>query len=220
MSKKHNKIRRDSADVELRTAAADARGIDQQNGRFTYEQSHLGQRAPELQLYSEVSRRLPVALDKHVRQASVEALNQALADIMALRDLYKKHHWQVSGPTFYSLHLLFDKHYKEQAELVDVIAERIQSLGGISIAMPQDVAEMTRLPRPPRGREEVPVQISRLLEAHQTILEGARRSATEAAARGDDGTNDLLVSDVIRTNEAQVWFISEHLVDAPLTRAE
>jgi starvation-inducible DNA-binding protein len=53
----------------------------------------------------------------------------SLADTMMLRDLYKKHHWQVAGQTFYQLHLLFDKHYTEQSTLVDALAERIQSLG-------------------------------------------------------------------------------------------
>ncbi len=207
------------ARVETNTQGG-ANGSDKRDGRFTHGQPRLGQRAPELQPFGEVSRRLPVALEVGVRRASTEALNQTLADTTALRDLYKKHHWQVSGPTFYSLHVLFDKHYKEQAELMDIIAERVQSLGGVSIAMPQDVAEMTIIPRPPRGREEVPVQISRLLEAHRTILEEAHKYAAEAAERGDDGTNDLLVSDVIRTNEAQAWFISEHLVDAPLTHVE
>jgi len=197
-----------------------ANGGTRRDQRFTHGQPVLGQRAREIQPYGEMSRRLPVGLDEDVRRASVEALNQTLADTTALRDMYKKHHWQVSGPTFYSLHLLFDKHYQEQAELVDIIAERIQSLGGVSIAMPQDVAEMTKLSRPPRGREEVPVQISRLLEGHQTILEEAHKSAAQAAERGDDGTNDLLVSNVIRTNEAQAWFISEHLVEAPLTHAQ
>lgn len=210
MSQKHEYKRSAVAGEELITA----------HEHFTHGQPHLGQRARELQPYGEVIRRLPVALGEDVRRASVEALNQTLADTTALRDLYKKHHWQVSGPTFYGLHLLFDKHYEEQAELVDTIAERVQSLGGISIAMPHDVAEMTRLSRPPRGREEVPVQISRLLEAHQTILEEAHKAAAEAAERGDDGTNDLFVSNVIRLNEAQAWFISEHLVDAPLTAAE
>lgn len=208
------------ADAELTNSNNGASERDQRDGRSTHGQPALGQRARELQAYGEVSRRVPVALDEEVRLASVEALNQTLDDTTALRDMYKKHHWQVSGPTFYSLHLLFDKHYKEQAELVDTIAERIQSLGGISIAMPHDVAEMTKLSRPPRGREEVPVQISRLLEAHQTILEEAHKSAARSAERGDDGTNDLFVSDVIRTNEAQSWFISEHLVDGPLTHAE
>jgi starvation-inducible DNA-binding protein len=151
---------------------------------------------------------------------SVNALNQVLADTMTLRDMYKKHHWQVSGHTFYQLHLLFDKHFEEQSELVDQIAERIQLLGGISIAMAPDVAETTRIERPPRGREEVPVQISRLLEAHELILKESRESAKEADDAGDDGTNDLLVSDVIRTNELQVWFVSEHLVDLPVVKAE
>ena len=139
---------------------------------------------------------------------------------MTLRDLYKKHHWQVVGPTFYQLHLLFDKHFGEQVELVDLLAERIQLLGGISIAMAPDVAETTRIERPPRGREEVPVQISRLLEAHEQILELAHEAAKRADESGDDGTNDLLVSDVIRTNELQVWFLAEHLVESPTVRAE
>ena len=78
-------------------------------------------------------------------------LNQLLADTITLRDLYKKHHWQVAGPTFYQLHLLFDKHSEEQNELVDAIAERIQLLGGVSLAMAPDVAETTLIPRPPEA---------------------------------------------------------------------
>jgi starvation-inducible DNA-binding protein len=155
---------------------------------------------------------MPIALSEKVCQASIERLNQLLADTMTLRDLYKKHHWQVSGKTFYQLHLLFDKHFDEQLELVDQIAERIQSLGGLSYAMAADVAENTNIPRPPKGREEVPVQISRLLTAHEIILQGARASARKAAEMGDDGTNDLLVSNVIRMNEMQVWFLAEHVV--------
>jgi starvation-inducible DNA-binding protein len=146
-------------------------------------------------------------------------LNQLLADTMTLRDLYKKSHWQVSGPTFYQLHLLFDKHFEEQVEVVDAIAERIQLLGGISIAMAADVAETTQIERPPRGREEVPVQLSRILEAHELILEETRTMARLATDAGDDGTNDLLVSQVLRTNELQTWFIAEHLVDVPAVEA-
>ena len=159
---------------------------------------------------------VPIALDASVRGVSVENLNQVLVDTMTLRDLYKKHHWQVSGPTFYQLHLLFDKHFDEQSELVDSIGERIQSLGGVSIAMAHDVAEMTLIPRPPRGRDEVTIQIARLLQAHEIVLKEARAMARQAAEAGDDGTNDLLVSEVIRTNERHVWFVAEHLADTPL----
>jgi starvation-inducible DNA-binding protein len=179
----------------------------------------LHQHASEIQPYGKIAK-LPIALDQQVCAADVELLNQILADTMTLRDMYKKHHWQVAGPTFYQLHLLFDKHFEEQSELVDAIAERIQLLGGISIAMAPDVAETTFIPRPPRGREEAPVQISRLLEAHEIILKEARTVAKQAAQAGDDGTNDLLVSQVIRTNELQVWFLAEHLVDVPVVRAD
>src|SRR6202162_1594701 len=92
---------------------------------------------------------LPIGLGETECKESVERLNQILVDTMTLRDLYKKHHWQVSGRTFYQLHLLFDKHYDEQAELVDMIAERIQLLGGLSYAMAADVAEHTTVHRPP-----------------------------------------------------------------------
>ena len=180
----------------------------------------LNQQGQILQKYGTVLPKLPLALDVKVREASVERLNQVLADTMTLRDLYKKHHWQIVGPTFYQLHLLFDKHYTEQNELIDEIAERIQVLGGLSVAMAPDVAELTRIPRAPRDREEVPVQLSRLLEAHRLILEAVRTAAEQAADDGDDGTNDLLVSQVLRTNELQVWFLYEHVVDTPLTRAE
>lgn len=155
---------------------------------------------------------LPIALGEQARSQSIEALNQILADTISLRDMYKKHHWQVSGPAFYQLHLLFDAHYEEQAELVDSIAERIMSLGGVSVAMAHDVAEMSMIRRPPKGREAPAMQMTRLLEAHRHILAQSREAAKAAAEAGDDGTNDLLVSDVIRLNEKQTWFIAEHLV--------
>ena len=183
-------------------------------------QPHFSQKAPELQAYGTVTNTMPLQLEQAVRLEMTEQLNQLLADTITLRDLYKKSHWQVAGPTFYQLHLLFDKHYEEQNELVDTIAERIQLLGGISIAMAADVAELTRIPRPPKGREEVPVQLSRLLDAHQVILSHCRELAERSDKLGDAGTNDMVVSDVLRTSELQVWFVSEHLVEAPLVEAD
>ena len=182
-------------------------------------QPRIHQRAREIQEYGTVTHALPLELEEPVRLEMTEQLNQLLADTMTLRDLYKKSHWQVAGPTFYQLHLLFDKHFNEQSELVDTIAERIQLLGGLAIAMAHDIAETTQIERPPRGREEVQVQISRLLEAHQVIIGQCRALAKRASALGDDGTNDLAVSDVLRTNELQAWFVSEHLVNMPLVEA-
>jgi starvation-inducible DNA-binding protein len=183
-------------------------------------QPRFHQSAPPIQAYGTVSHALPLELEEPVRLEMTEQLNLLLADSITLRDLYKKSHWQVAGPTFYQLHLLFDKHFAEQVDMVDKIAERIQLLGGISLAMAHDIAETTRIPRPPRDREEVPVQISRLLDAHQIIIGHCRELAERADELGDQGTNDLVVSDVLRANELQVWFLSEHLVQVPLTIAE
>jgi starvation-inducible DNA-binding protein len=182
-------------------------------------QPRIHQRAPEIQPYGTVTHALPLELEEPVRLEMTEQLNQLLADTMTLRDLYKKSHWQVAGPTFYQLHLLFDKHHDEQAELVDTIAERIQTLGGVSLTMAHDVAETTQIARPPRGREEVAVQLSRLLDAHQIIIRQSRTLARRASQLGDDGTNDVVVSDVLRTNELESWFVSEHLVNVPLVEA-
>ena len=186
--------------------------------RTVSAQPRLHQRGAEIQAYGTVNHLLPLELEEPVRLEMTALLNQLLADTMTLRDLYKKAHWQVVGPTFYQLHLLFDKHFNEQAELVDAIAERIQLLGGVSIAMAADIAETTQIERPPRGREDVPVQLSRLLDAHQIVIRQSRKLARRAGELGDDGTNDLVVSEVLRGNELQVWFLSEHLVDVPLVK--
>lgn len=200
-----------------RKSPASTKG-EQSEGRPISANPLLHQKAKEIQLYGTITK-MPISLDEKICAQSAANLNQLLADTITLRDMYKKHHWQVAGHTFYQLHLLFDKHHGEQDELVDALAERIQLLGGVSLAMAPDVAETSSIPRPPRGREEVPVQISRLLEAHEIILKEARSMAKQAQESGDDGTNDLLVSDVIRTNELQTWFLAEHVVAVPLVRA-
>lgn len=177
------------------------------------------QRGPEIQRYGTVTHAFHLELEEPVRLEITERLNQLLSDSITLRDLYKKAHWQVAGPTFYQLHLLFDKHFNEQVEIVDTIAERIQLLGGLAIAMAHDVAETTQIERPPRGREEVPVVISRLLDAHQIVIRQCRELASKADELGDAGTNDMVVSDVLRSNELEAWFLSEHLVRMPLVTA-
>jgi len=179
---------------------------------LTHQQAH------EIQPFGHLVK-MPIALSEVTCKESVANLNQLLADTITLRDMYKKHHWQVAGPTFYQLHLLFDKHAGEQTEIVDLLAERIQTLGGVCLAMAHDVAETTLIPRPPKGREEAPIQISRLLHAHEVVIKEARAMARRAAEAGDDGTNDLLVSDVVRPNELQAWFVAEHVIDVPLVRA-
>jgi starvation-inducible DNA-binding protein len=181
-------------------------------------QPRLHQHVREVQRFDQ-RRALPLGLPEDARGEIAALLNQVLSDTRILHDLYKKSHWLMRGATFYQLHLLMDKHAGEQDELVDALAERVQTLGAIAVGDPRHVAELTSLPRPPDGAEEVPAMLSRLLEAHELVMKEVREAAHRADALGDDGSNDLLVSEVLRTNELQTWFVVEHLVDTPLVNA-
>ena len=188
------------------------------SSRKVSPQPRLGQRAPEIQRFGTL-RQLPIALSAEARTESCRLLNEILADSMVLAALYKKAHWNAAGPTFYQLHLLFDKHYEEQVELVDALAERVQMLGGISVGDPRHAAELTSIPRPPDGAEEVPVVLSRLLDAHETMIEKIRAALDKTEENKDLGSNDLLMGDVLRRHEMQVWFLAEHVVEVPLVEA-
>lgn len=188
------------------------------HSKRTESQPWLHQKGVEIQEFGTV-RQFPVGMSYETRMYSCERLNQILADTQILFGLYKKHHWLMRGPTFYQLHLLLDKHAGEQLAIIDTIAERVQTMGGVAVGDPRHVAEITVVPRPPDGAEEVPAMVSRLLEAHETILIASHDAAKRADEMGDDGTNDLLVSEVIRTGELQSWFLAEHLVDTPLVHA-
>jgi starvation-inducible DNA-binding protein len=185
------------------------------NGRRRSPEPKLDVKAPEIQRFGTL-RTLPIGLPDKARTSSCQLLNEILSDSMVLYALYKKHHWLVAGPTFYQLHLLFDKHAEEQAEIIDLLAERVQSLGGIAVGDPRHAAELTTIPRPPHGAEEVAVMIDRTLRAHETIIEKVRAGIETTDKSEDWGTNDVLMSDVLRRHELQVWFLSEHVVDVPL----
>jgi starvation-inducible DNA-binding protein len=203
---------------DRKKAARSARRDGSDARRRPSPEPRLVQRGVEIQRFGTL-RLLPIALSAEARGQSAQLLNRILADTTILYALYKKHHWLVAGPTFYQLHLLFDKHAEEQLELIDLLAERVQSLGGIAVGDPRHVAELTRIERPPDGAEEVPAMIARLLEGHETIITAVRDAIDRTERNGDWGSNDLLMSDVLRRNELQVWFLSEHLVDVPLVDA-
>jgi len=178
----------------------------------------LVQHGPLIQEFGTL-RLLPIALSHEARGFSCQLLNQILADTLILYSLYKKHHWQMRGPTFEQLHLLLDTHAGEQLELIDTLAERVPMLGGVAIADPRHVAELTTIARAPDGVEEVGAMLSRLLAAHEAIITAVRAAIEKTAQNGDAGSNDLLMGDVLRTHEQQVWGVAEHLVDTPLLRA-
>src|SRR5439155_20933442 len=183
--------------------------------RAASPEPRLAPKGEEIQRFGSL-RFLPIALARDARTESCRLLNEILADTMIIYALYKKHHWLVAGPTFYQLHLLFDKHADEQLEIVDLLAERVQSLGGIAVGDPRHVAELTSIERAPDGAEDVPAMITRLLAAHEKVIVRTREAIELTEENKDWGSNDLLMSDVLRRNELQVWFTAEHLVDVHL----
>ncbi|MGD9530105.1 Dps family protein [Pseudonocardia sp.] len=178
-------------------------------------QPRLHHNGVEIQPFGKL-RDLPIALDQGTRKGSVELLNPILADSLLLYSHYKKYHWLMRGHTFYQLHLLLDKHAAEQLELIDMLAERVQMLGGVAVGDPRHVAELTSVARPPDGAEEVPAMLSRLLETHEIIIGKVREGIVRTEETGEWGTNDLLMGDVLRRHEMQVWFLAEHLDPVPV----
>ncbi|MEK6439179.1 Dps family protein [Pseudonocardia sp. T1-2H] len=104
--------------------------------------------------------------------------------------------------------------------LIDEVAERIQTLGGVAVGDPRHVAEITELQRPPDGAEDVPSMLSRLLEGHEIIIGVLREAIEKTDENGDAGTNDLLTGTVLRRHEMHTWFVAEHLVDVPVVRED
>jgi starvation-inducible DNA-binding protein len=218
--KTHTEARRLSDTSPQRTPLSEkTRAVQKNETSHIRSQPLFRQQGVEIQEFGTL-RLLPLALGMLERQESCQLLNQILADTLVLYHLYKKHHWMMRGHTFYQLHVLLDKHANEQLELIDMLAERVQTLGGVAIADPRHVAELTQINRPPDGVEEVPVMLSRLLEAHEHIIDETREAIRKTGESGDSGTNDLLIGDVLRKHELQVWFLAEHLVDTPLVRSQ
>lgn len=140
-------------------------------------------------------------------QKSTAILQAILANTIFMYSLYKKYHWHVIGKDFYEYHLLFDKHAKQQLPLIDTLAERLRTLGDVAPGMPQEVAKNTTLTEP-RGTTQDPVKmIDNLLTIHEAYIQEVRGAIDITNASGDEGTSDLLVSDILRVHELQTWFI-------------
>ena len=149
-------------------------------------------------------------LPEATRKAIVDMLNGELANAIDLSLQAKQAHWNVRGPDFYQLHLLFDKVYEATQEFVDLIAERATSLGGVAEGAAEVVTKRTTLPRYPLtikgGREHVDA-LSKSLAAFAKI---ARRAIDQADELRDKDTADLF-TEISREVDKQLWFVEAHL---------
>ena len=168
-------------------------------------QPRLHQTAPEIQAYGSVSHSLPLELEEPVRLEITERLNQLLADTITIRDLYKKSHWQVAGPTFYQLHLLFDKHFEQQSELVDAIAERIRALGFPAPGTYTEFAKLSSIPETP-GVPPATDMVRLLVEGHEAVARTARKIFPAVEKASDEPTADLLTQR-LQVHEKTAWML-------------
>lgn len=148
-----------------------------------------------------------LALDPDAVKKNARNLQVILANTIYMYQLYKKYHWHVTGKDFYQYHLLFDKHAGEQPALIDGIAERMRTLGLDVAAMPMDVSADATLSEKEAAGHDPQAMVRNLLNAHEEYLKHVREAVAVTEDAGDDGTNDLLVSDVMRVHELQTWFI-------------
>jgi len=140
-------------------------------------------------------------------QRSTAILQSILANTIFIYSLYKKYHWHVVGKDFYEYHLLFDKHAEQQLPIIDAVAERLRTLGEIAPGMPQDIIKNSTLKEPSGATQDPVIMVNNLLKIHEAYIQEVRGAIEITNTSGDEGTNDLLVSDVLRVHELQTWFI-------------
>lgn len=149
--------------------------------------------------------KINIGLQETDRKALSNQLNHLLADTYTLYLTTHSFHWNVTGPFFDSLHLMFERQYTELGEAVDQIAERIRSLGERA---PGSYTEFTKLSaiKEVTGVPSWRQMIQTLLEANETVIRTARAGFSAAAKASDEATADLLTQR-LQVHEKAAWML-------------
>ncbi len=149
-------------------------------------------------------------LAQDVRTGSIELLNQQLADSLDLYSQTKQAHWNVKGPDFYQLHLMFDEHAAHVVGWIDLIAERAVTLGGYATGTVRMSADASRLPEYPIDVTKGLDHVSALVERWSAYAASTRAGIDIADEAGDKDTADLL-TEISRQVDMDLWFQEAHL---------
>ncbi len=149
-------------------------------------------------------------LSAEIREKSIALLNQHLADTADLYSQTKQAHWNVKGPQFYQLHLLFDTLAGEVEEYIDMIAERGTALGGTAHGTVRMSAAASRLPEYPLDAVEGRQHVEALSARYATLVKSSRAAIDTANAFGDADTADLF-TEISRGLDKSLWFLEAHL---------
>ena len=148
---------------------------------------------------------LNIGISAEDRRAIAGGLSRLLADTYTLYLKTHNFHWNVTGPQFQTLHLMFETHYTELAQAVDEIAERIRALGFAAPGTYREFAQLTSI----REAEDVPraeEMIRQLVEGHETVARTAREIFPAADQAHDEPTAGLL-TDRLQVHEKTAWML-------------
>lgn len=150
-------------------------------------------------------------LKSAVRETLVVALNHAIADSFALYLKTKNFHWHVTGPHFRDYHLLFDEQASQLFAMIDVLAERVRKLGGITLRSVGEVANLQRI-KDDNKTTATHEMLWHLLEDNKAFVIALKKTHEIAAESGDCATTSLL-ENYIDEGEQRVWFLSANLTN-------
>ncbi len=150
--------------------------------------------------------KMKTGLDSNARKAVAEALNGVLADTFVVYQKTHSYHWNVTGPQFHTLHVMFEEQYREMWDALDVLAERVRALGEFAPASGKAFLEGSAIEtideKPPAAEQ----MVKNLLTDHETLIRRARE-ALEAAAEVDDAASEDLITQRIQTHEKTAWML-------------
>lgn len=148
---------------------------------------------------------MDIGINQQDRQQIADGLSHLLADTYTLYLKTHNFHWNVTGPMFQTLHLMFEQHYNELSLAVDLIAERIRALGHYAPGSYADYARLTSIPEAD-GVPKAEDMIRQLVEGHETLCRTARSIFPSVERAGDEPTADLLTQR-LQVHEKTAWML-------------
>lgn len=150
--------------------------------------------------------KLNTGLDQNARGAVSDALNGVLADTYVLYQKTHAYHWNVTGPQFHTLHVMFEEQYREMWAALDEIAERVRALGAYAPASARVFASLSSIESADETPPRAEAMVKNLLDGHETLIRRARK-ALETAGEANDVASEDLLTVRIQTHEKTAWML-------------
>ena len=152
-------------------------------------------------------RSINIGLTEEQRKGVCELLNNDLADVYLLLVKTKKYHWDVVGPQFRSLHMLWEEHYQTLTMNIDSIAERVRALGGFPVSTMEGFLKLASLKENPENLPLATQMVSKLVDDHEQVIRNLRGHIDACGDKfHDEGTADFLTG-LMEGHEEMAWML-------------